>query len=79
MTFVREIRFLLQDKTENGTTGQYCVRLDQRKLVTPAGNPLVIPQSRFPLAILVAREWSEQRKILKQHSLPLVCFVAHLV
>ncbi|KAG0146486.1 hypothetical protein CROQUDRAFT_657292 [Cronartium quercuum f. sp. fusiforme G11] len=57
----------------------FYVRLDKRKLVTPAGNQLVIPRSKIALAILVAREWSEQRKVLKQHSLPLTSLVSRAI
>ncbi|EGG12972.1 uncharacterized protein MELLADRAFT_32252 [Melampsora larici-populina 98AG31] len=59
--------------------GNFHIRLDQRKLVTPSGNQLVIPRSKIALAVLVAREWAEQRKILKQHSLPLTSLVSRSI
>ncbi|KAI8461517.1 hypothetical protein BY996DRAFT_4573373, partial [Phakopsora pachyrhizi] len=59
--------------------GQYSVRLDSRNLKTPSGNRLLIPRSKLSLAILIAREWDQQQKILKQHSLPLTSLVSRAI
>ncbi|KAI7955661.1 hypothetical protein MJO29_007060 [Puccinia striiformis f. sp. tritici] len=57
--------------------GQYSIRLDLRNLKTP--NPLVLPKTKLVLATLIAREWDEQRKILKQHSLPMTSLASRAI
>ncbi|KNF01968.1 hypothetical protein PSTG_04792 [Puccinia striiformis f. sp. tritici PST-78] len=59
--------------------GQYSIRLDLRNLKTPNGNPLVLPKTKLVLATLIAREWDEQRKILKQHSLPMTSLASRAI
>ncbi|PLW17746.1 hypothetical protein PCANC_09082 [Puccinia coronata f. sp. avenae] len=59
--------------------GQYSIRLDLRNLKTPSGNPLVLPRNKLVLATLIAREWDEQRKILKQHSLPMTSLASRAI
>ncbi|OAV96422.1 hypothetical protein PTTG_04010 [Puccinia triticina 1-1 BBBD Race 1] len=59
--------------------GQYSIRLDLRNLKTPGGKPLVLPKSKLVLATLIAREWDEQRKILKQHSLPMTSLASRAI
>ncbi|KAI9622766.1 hypothetical protein H4Q26_015050 [Puccinia striiformis f. sp. tritici PST-130] len=59
--------------------GQYSIRLDLRPLKTPSGNPLVLPKTKLVLATLIAREWDEQRKILKQHSLPMTSLASRAI
>ncbi|KAA1107051.1 ATP synthase complex assembly protein atp12 [Puccinia graminis f. sp. tritici] len=59
--------------------GQYSIRLDLRNLKTPSGKPLVLPKTKLVLATLIAREWDEQRKILKQHSLPMTSLASRAI
>ncbi|MBW0476805.1 hypothetical protein O181_016520 [Austropuccinia psidii MF-1] len=59
--------------------GQYSIRLDMRRLKTPNGNQLLVPKSKLVLATLISREWDEQRKVLKQHSLPLTSLVSRAI
>jgi len=59
--------------------GQYSIRLDLRSLKTPSGKPLVLPRHKLVLATLIAREWDEQRKILKQHSLPMTSLASRAI
>ncbi|POW08935.1 hypothetical protein PSHT_09327 [Puccinia striiformis] len=59
--------------------GQYSIRLDLRNLKTPNGNPLVLLKTKLVLATLIAREWDEQRKILKQHSLPMTSLASRAI
>ncbi|KNZ45480.1 hypothetical protein VP01_807g10 [Puccinia sorghi] len=60
-------------------SGQYSIRLDLRSLKTPSGKPLVLPKHKLVLATLIAREWDEQRKILKQHSLPMTSLASRAI
>nr|XP_054763343.1 ATP synthase mitochondrial F1 complex assembly factor 2-like [Lytechinus pictus] len=45
------------------------INLDQRKLRTPSGQPVVIPTES--LAVAVATEWDTQNEVIKQHSMHL--------
>lgn len=51
------------------------VTLDGRPLRTPSGNVLLVPASKLLLATMVATEWENQERLLKPHSLPLVCLI----
>ncbi|EOR01320.1 hypothetical protein J056_004106 [Wallemia ichthyophaga EXF-994] len=51
--------------------GRQIVHLDQRKLRTPAGNVLDLPQNKAALALLIAHEWQSQDKLIKPHALPI--------
>ena len=55
------------------------IRLDGRSLKTPSGTLLAIPADRPLLASLVAREWAEQDKVLKTHSLPMTSLAARAI
>jgi len=44
--------------------------LDQRKLKTPKGNPLIIESE--PLALAVAAEWDAQKETISQSNMHLV-------
>jgi ATP synthase F1 complex assembly factor 2 len=55
------------------------IRLDGRSLKTPSGNLLAIPANRPLLASLIAREWAEQDKVLKMHSLPMTSLAARAI
>lgn len=55
------------------------IRLDGRNLKTPSGNLLAIPANRPLLASLIAREWAEQDKVLKMHSLPMTSLAARAI
>lgn len=48
------------------------MKLDQRTLKTPSGNPLLVPKNKGVLATCVAHEWDNQEQILKPHNLPVV-------
>lgn len=65
-------RFWKTVAIEPAADGQWQVTLDKRPLRTPGKKPLRIPPSKLPTAILIAREWDEQKKILHAHSLPMV-------
>ena len=54
------------------TASTLVVELDGRPLRTPEGTVLRIPRERVLLASLVAREWSEQEKVMKSWTLPMV-------
>lgn len=55
------------------------IRLDGRSLKTPSGTLLAIPADRPLLASLIAREWAEQEKVLKMHSLPMTSLAARAI
>lgn len=55
------------------------IQLDGRSLKTPSGTLLAIPADRPLLASLIAREWAEQEKILKMHSLPMTSLAARAI
>jgi ATP synthase F1 complex assembly factor 2 len=57
----------------------YLVNLDHRNLKTPAGTKLVIPKEQRLLALLIANEWENQDKVLKQHALPLTSLASRAV
>jgi hypothetical protein len=59
--------------TVHVTIEGFAVTLDGRALKSPSGNPLVVPQGKRLAAALIANEWENQEKILKAHSLPMVC------
>ncbi|XP_030841010.1 ATP synthase mitochondrial F1 complex assembly factor 2, partial [Strongylocentrotus purpuratus] len=54
--------------TQSGSKA-FEINLDQRKLKTPSGQPLVIPTES--LAVAVATEWDTQHEFIKQHSMHL--------
>lgn len=72
-------RFWKTVSVYQGKDGQYTVQLDLRNLKTPNGNQILLPKSKRVLATLIAREWDEQRKVLKQHSLPLTSLVSRAI
>ncbi|UZJ51823.1 hypothetical protein CBS101457_001143 [Exobasidium rhododendri] len=55
------------------------IRLDGRSLKTPSGTLLAIPEDRSLMASLIAREWAEQDKVLKTHSLPMTSLAARAI
>lgn len=52
------------------------ILLDNRSIRTPSGQPIVIPKERELLATCIAQEWSEQKQVLKPHTLPLTSLAA---
>ncbi|PWN95711.1 ATP12-domain-containing protein [Tilletiopsis washingtonensis] len=58
------------------TASTLVVELDGRPLRTPEGTVLRIPRERVLLASLVAREWSEQEKVMKSWTLPMTSLAA---
>lgn len=54
------------------------VTLDKRALKTPSGNILSLPKEKRLAATLIANEWENQEKFLKQHALPMVSSLAIL-
>ncbi|KAJ1027502.1 hypothetical protein NDA18_003505 [Ustilago nuda] len=52
------------------------ILLDNRCIRTPSGQPIVIPKERELLATCIAQEWSEQKQLLKPHTLPLTSLAA---
>jgi len=52
--------------------GGIVVTLDKRALKTPSGNILSLPKEKRLAATLIANEWENQDKFLKQHALPMV-------
>jgi hypothetical protein len=55
------------------------IRLDGRSLKTPSGTLLAIPADRPLMASLIAREWAEQSKVIKTHSLPMTSLAARAI
>ncbi|BEJ12860.1 hypothetical protein CspHIS471_0300340 [Cutaneotrichosporon sp. HIS471] len=55
------------------------VTLDKRALKSPAGTKLVFPKDKRLLATLIANEWENQDKVLKQHALPLTSLASRAV
>lgn len=72
-------RFWKKVDVHKEDNGQYAIRLDLRNLKTPSGNTILLPSNKLVLATLIAREWDEQRKVLKQHSLPLTSLVSRAI
>lgn len=60
----------------NSVEGRHIVHLDQRKLRTPAGNVINLPNSKAALALLIAHEWQSQEKLIKPHALPITSLAA---
>lgn len=52
-------------------SGWFEINLDKRKLKTPNGKVFRVPSE--PLALAVATEWNAQDKLVKRHSMHLVC------
>ena len=44
--------------------------MDNKKVKTPAGNPLIVPTK--PLAMAVAVEWNSQKETIKPENMHLV-------
>lgn len=61
------------------STSHLRVRLDGRPLKTPSGSVLEIPADRPLLAAVIAKEWAEQERILRPHSLPLTSLAARAI
>lgn len=55
------------------------MRLDGRNLKTPSGAVLAIPADRPLLASLIAREWAEQDRLIRTHSLPMTSLAARAI
>ncbi|KAA3675366.1 uncharacterized protein DEA37_0001399, partial [Paragonimus westermani] len=49
----------------------YEIHLDQRKLRTPGGKALLVPNE--VLALALAREWDSQKNTIQRHCMHLVC------
>lgn len=67
------------DVAYHPTNSKLRVRLDGRALKTPSGSVLEIPADRPLLAAVIAKEWAEQEKILRPHSLPLTSLAARAI
>lgn len=52
--------------------GTYEVTLDNRKLKTPSGTPLVLKSEA--LAVAVAAEWDAQKEKIERSTMHLVCY-----
>lgn len=65
-------RFYKQTGVLYSGDGNYEVTLDNRKLKTPAGTPLVVKSE--PLAIAVATEWNNQKDKIERSTMHLVGF-----
>lgn len=50
--------------------GGYQITVDNKKVKTPAGNPLVVPSK--PLAMAVSVEWNSQVETIKPANMHLV-------
>lgn len=57
----------------------YTVTLDGRSLKTPSGKKLVIPANRATLAMLIANEWENQKKIMKVSGLPMTSLASRAI
>ncbi|KIM59220.1 hypothetical protein SCLCIDRAFT_126590 [Scleroderma citrinum Foug A] len=55
------------------------VTLDKRALKTPSGNILSLPKEKRLAATLIANEWENQEKFLKQHALPMTSIAARAI
>ncbi|KAG6330625.1 hypothetical protein ID866_8461, partial [Astraeus odoratus] len=55
------------------------VTLDKRALKTPSGNILLLPKEKRLAATLIANEWDNQDKFLKQHALPMTSVAARAI
>lgn len=55
------------------------VQLDGRSLKTPGGAILAIPPDRPLLASLIAREWAEQERLIRTHSLSMTSLAARAI
>ncbi|TQL16927.1 chaperone required for assembly of F1-ATPase [Zymomonas mobilis] len=61
-------RFYKEVAVENAETG-FIVKLDNRQIMTPARNPLILPTRA--LAEAIAEEWSKQTKEIDPESMPI--------
>src|SRR3982751_1770193 len=61
---------LYKTATAGPTEGGYGVMLDEKRLLTPAKLPLVLPS--FALAAAIAEEWQSQGDELRPHTMPLM-------
>ena len=50
--------------------GKYEINLDKRKLKTPLGNLMLLPNEA--LAVAVATEWDSQRDVIQQQNMHIV-------
>ncbi|KAL4068082.1 hypothetical protein V8B97DRAFT_1866613 [Scleroderma yunnanense] len=57
----------------------FVVTLDKRALKTPSGNTLILPKEKRLAATLIANEWENQEKFLKQHALPMTSITARAI
>jgi len=57
----------------------YAVTLDKRPLKTPAGNTMLLPESKALIATLIAHEWETQETLLKPHALPLTSLASRAI
>ncbi|KAI6039946.1 hypothetical protein EDC04DRAFT_2680300 [Pisolithus marmoratus] len=55
------------------------VTLDKRALKTPSGNTLLLPKEKRLAATIIANEWENQEKFLKQHALPVTSIAARAI
>lgn len=55
------------------------VTLDKRALKTPSGNTLLLPKGKRLAATVIANEWENQEKFLKQHALPMTSIAARAI
>lgn len=46
---------------------------------TPGGTKLIVPKDQRLLALLIANEWENQDKVLKQHALPLTSLASRAI
>ena len=57
-------------------TGGYQITVDSKKVKTPAGRPLVVPNKTLAMAVSV--EWDSQVDTIKPANMHLVCAVVTL-
>ncbi|ORY72221.1 hypothetical protein BCR35DRAFT_315182 [Leucosporidium creatinivorum] len=69
-------RFWKSVSIEKTPEGGFKVLLDKRTLKTPGGVPLLLPQERLPVAVLIAEEWENQVAVLKPHTLPMTSIMS---
>jgi len=62
-----------------GGDAQLVVKLDNRPLKTPGGNPLFLPTTKRLAASLIAQEWDSQDKLIKPHALPMTSLVSRAI
>ncbi|KAI6150289.1 ATP12-domain-containing protein [Pisolithus tinctorius] len=55
------------------------VTLDKQALKTPSGNTLLLPKEKRLAATVIANEWENQEKFLKQHALPMTSIAARAI